>query len=156
MREFAIYPGTFDPITNGHIDIIKRARDIFDKVIIAIAVSERKNPMFSLDERVAMVKAATQDINNIEVISFSGLLVTCCQDHGVKTIVRGLRVASDFEYELQIGYANTSLDKEIDTVYLMPNLKNAFISSTIVRDIFRHGGNVMHLVPPSIEKLLKK
>jgi pantetheine-phosphate adenylyltransferase len=156
MREFAIYPGTFDPITNGHVDIIKRARDIFGKVIIAIAVSERKNPMFSIEERVAMVKIATGEIDNIEVVSFSGLLVSCCQDYGIKTIVRGLRVASDFEYELQIGYANTSLDKEIDTVYLMPSLKNAFISSTIVRDIIRHDGNVMHLVPKSIEKFLKK
>jgi len=154
MRKTAIYPGTFDPITNGHMDIIKRARNIFEKVIIAVAASKVKGPMFNLEKRVAMVKAATDDIDNIEVISFDGLLVNCCKNYEVKTIVRGLRVASDFEYELQIGYTNASLDKEIDTVYLMPCLQNAFISSTIVRDILRHNGPVDHLLPKSVENLL--
>jgi len=154
MRTVAIYPGTFDPITNGHMDIIQRARNIFEKVIIAVAASKVKGPMFNLEKRVDMVKAATEDIDNIEVISFDGLLVDCCKKHEVKTIVRGLRVASDFEYELQIGYTNASLDKEIDTVYLMPCLKNAFISSTIVRDILRHNGPVKHLIPKSVENLL--
>ena len=155
MRKIAIYPGTFDPMTNGHMDIIRRARNIFEKVIIAVAVSEVKKPMFSLPQRVDMVKAAIKDIENIEVISFDGLLVDCCKDNDVKTIVRGLRVASDFEYELQIGYTNASLDKDIDTVYLMPCLRNAFISSTVVRDILRHNGPVKHLVPSSIEDLIK-
>ena len=154
MRKIAIYPGTFDPITNGHMDIIRRARDIFEKVIIAVAASKVKKPMFSLEERVKMLKEATKNIENVEVISFDGLLVDCCKNNNVKTIVRGLRVASDFEYELQIGYTNATLDKEIDTVYLMPCLRNAFISSTIVRDILRHNGPVKHLVPSSIEKLL--
>lgn len=151
-KRVAIYPGTFDPITNGHVDVIKRACAIFDKVYIAIAPSETKKPMFSLEERVEMVRIATKDNVNVEVISFCGLLVDCCNANGAKTILRGLRAVSDFEYELQIGYANASLDKTIDTVYLMPSLESAFISSTVVRDILRHKGNVMHLIPKEIEK----
>jgi len=149
-KRVAIYPGTFDPITNGHVDIIKRARAVFDKVYVAIAQSETKKPMFSLEDRVKMVQLATRDIDNTEVISFCGLLVDCCKKNGAKTIVRGLRAVSDFEYELQIGYANASLDKEIDTIYLMPTLENAFISSTVVRDIFRHKGQISHLIPKEI------
>lgn len=149
-KKVAIYPGTFDPMTNGHTDIIKRACAVFDKVYVAIARSETKKPMFSLEDRVNMVKLATKDIENIEVISFYGLLVECCKKNGAKTIVRGLRVVSDFEYELQIGYANASLDKEIDTIYLMPSLESAFISSTIVRDIHRHKGKISHLIPKEV------
>jgi pantetheine-phosphate adenylyltransferase len=151
-KKIAIYPGTFDPITNGHLDIIKRASTIFEKVYIGIAPSESKQPMFDLLSRVEMVELATKDVSNIEVISFTGLLVNCCQEIGAKTIVRGLRAVSDFEYELQIGYANASLDKEIDTIYLMPSLESAFISSTVVRDILKHNGNVNHLIPKEIEK----
>jgi len=151
-KKVAIYPGTFDPITNGHVDVIKRASVVFDKVFIGIALSQTKKPMFELANRVEMVKAATKEIDNIEVISFKGLLVHCCKEIGAKTIVRGLRAVSDFEYELQIGYANASLDKEVDTVYFMPSLESAFISSTVVRDILRHKGNVSHLIPKAIEK----
>jgi len=151
-KKVAIYPGTFDPITNGHVDIIKRARAVFDKVYVAIAQSEKKEPMFSLQDRVKMVQLATQNIDNIEVISFSGLLVECCKKNGTNTIVRGLRVVSDFEYELQIGYANASLDKNIDTIYLMPSLENAFISSTVVRDIHRHKGKISHLIPKEVNE----
>jgi len=149
-KKIAIYPGTFDPITNGHVDIIKRARAVFDKVYIAIAQSETKKPMFNLEDRVKMVELATKEIKDIEVISFYGLLVDCCKKNGSKTIVRGLRAVSDFEYELQIGYANASLDKEIDTIYLMPSLENAFISSTVVRDIYRHKGKISHLIPKEV------
>jgi len=151
-KKVAIYPGTFDPITNGHVDVIKRASVVFDKVFIGIALSQTKKPMFDLSSRVEMVKLATKDIPNIEVISFGALLVTCCKEIGAQTIVRGLRAVSDFEYELQIGYANASLDKNIDTVYFMPSLESAFISSTVVRDILRHKGNVSHLIPKAIEK----
>ena len=150
-KKVAIYPGTFDPITNGHVDIIKRASTIFDKVFIGIAPSESKKPMFSLEDRLEMVKLSTKNIENIEVISFSGLLVECCRNIGSKTIVRGLRAVSDFEYELQIGYANASLDKEIDTIYLMPSLESAFISSTVVRDILRHNGKIPHLIPKEVD-----
>jgi len=151
-KKIAIYPGTFDPITNGHVDILKRACAIFDKVYVAIAQSETKKPMFSLEDRVKMVELVTQKIDNVEVISFCGLLVDCCRINRAKTIVRGLRAVSDFEYELQIGYANTSLDSNIDTIHLMPTLKNAFISSTVVRDIFRHKGQISHLIPKEIHE----
>ena len=151
-KRVAIYPGTFDPITNGHFDVIKRAAAIFDKVVIGVALSERKQTMFDLDKRVEMVKIATKDILNTEVISFEDLLVNCCRKIGSKTIVRGLRAVSDFEYELQLGYANASLDKEIDTVYLMPSLESAFISSTVVRDILRHKGDISHLIPKEVNK----
>ncbi len=151
-KKVAIYPGTFDPITNGHLDVIKRATAIFDKVFIGIAPSESKQPMFDLVSRVTMVELATKGIPNIEVISFNGLLVNCCNEIGAKTIVRGLRAVSDFEYELQIGYANASLDKNIDTVYLMPSLESAFISSTVVRDILKHKGKVSHLIPKEVDK----
>ena len=149
-KKVAIYPGTFDPITNGHVDIAKRASAIFDKVFIGIAPSKSKKPMFGLKERTDMAKLATANIKNVEVITFDGLLVDCCKKIGSKTIVRGLRAVSDFEYELQIGYANASLDKEIDTIYLMPSLENAFISSTVVRDIYRHRGKISHLVPKEV------
>lgn len=122
-KKTAIYPGTFDPITNGHLDVIKRASEIFDRLYVAIAPSKRKSPMFSLEKRVEMAKMATKNIKNVEIISFDGLTVKCCRECGAKTIVRGLRAVSDFEYELQIGYANASLDKEVDTIYLMPSLR---------------------------------
>ncbi|DAB34154.1 MAG TPA: pantetheine-phosphate adenylyltransferase [Sulfurospirillum sp. UBA12182] len=154
-NKVCVYPGTFDPITNGHMDVIERAKKIFDKVIVAIAVSENKKPMFYIDKRVEMAKMATKDIPGVEVFSFNGLLVNFCQQNDITTIVRGLRAVSDFEYELQIGYTNSSLDKNIDTLYLMPSLQNAFISSTIVRDILRHHGNFEHLVPASIKNYLK-
>lgn len=154
--KICVYPGTFDPITNGHLDVIKRAKAIFDIVIVAIAASERKKPMFCLDDRVMMAQVATADLDGVQVKSFHGLLVDFCNQNGVKTIVRGLRAVSDFEYELQMGYTNSSLDKNLDTVYMMPSLKHAFISSTIVRDILRHDGKISHLVPDSIENLLKE
>ena len=152
MKKVAIYPGTFDPLTNGHLDIIERASLIFDKVFIGIALAQNKKPMFKLEDRVKMVEIATVDIPNLEVISFDGLLVNCCKKIGSKSIIRGLRAVSDFEYELQIGYANASLDKNIDTIYLMPSLQSAFISSTVVRDIFRHKGKISHLIPKEVNK----
>lgn len=156
MRRIAIYPGTFDPITNGHMDVIKRAKLLFDKVLVAVALSEDKRPMFDIETRVQMAKAATAHIEGVEVESFDGLLVNFSQFKNIRVMIRGLRVVSDFEYELQMGYANTSLWKELETVYLMPSLENAFISSSIVRSIFKHGGNVTHLVPPSVQSFLRK
>lgn len=155
-NKICVYPGTFDPITNGHLDVIKRAKAIFDTVILGIAVSERKQPMFDLETRVHMAQLAIKELEGVKVIPFDGLLVDFCNSQNVKTIVRGLRAVSDFEYELQMGYTNSSLDKNIETIYLMPSLKNAFISSTIVRDILRHNGSVSHLVPESIDKFLKE
>jgi pantetheine-phosphate adenylyltransferase len=155
-NKVCVYPGTFDPITNGHLDVIKRAKEIFDTVIIGIAISERKQPMFDIEARVAMAQLATKEFENIKVLPFDGLLVDFCNEQNIKIIVRGLRAVSDFGYELQMGYANSSLDRNIDTLYLMPSLKNAFISSTIVRDIFRHNGSISHLVPQSVENFLQE
>jgi len=146
----AIYPGTFDPVTNGHIDIIKRACKIFDKIIVAVADNKDKNTMFNLDKRVKMMKKATSNFPKIEVKSFSSLLVEFAKKEKAKIIIRGLRAVSDFEYELQMGYANKSLDESIDTIYLMPNLDNAFISSSVVRSILKYNGDVSHLVPKEI------
>ncbi len=154
-HKVAIYPGTFDPVTNGHISIIQRARKIFDEVIVGVADSGAKAPMFSMDTRVSMVKQSVKDIENVRVMPFHSLLVTFCQEQNVTTIIRGLRAVSDFEYELQIGYANASMDKNLDTIYLMPSLELAFISSTVVRDILRHGGDASHLVPREILSFLE-
>ena len=148
----AIYSGTFDPITNGHLDIIKRAANIFDEVVIAVAKSELKKPMFSHEQRVEFAKAATQDIQGVTVLGFDTLLVDLAVDLKINTIIRGLRAVSDFEFELQMGYANSSINKKIETLYLMPTLENAFVSSTIVREIIRFNGKFQHLIP---EKVLK-
>lgn len=150
----AIYSGTFDPITNGHMDIICRASNIFEEVIIAVAKSEGKGPMFDHDKRVEFVKAATSQISNVTVVGFDTLLVELATQLKINTIVRGLRAVSDFEYELQMGYANSSINKNIDTLYLMPKLENAFVSSTIVREIIRFDGKFDHLVPSEVIKCM--
>jgi len=151
----AIYPGTFDPVTNGHLDIIKRACKIFDKVIVAVAENKDKNTMFDLNTRVKFMKKATKNIPQVEVKLFNSLLVEFAKKENCNIIIRGLRAVSDFEYELQMGYANKSLYEEIDTIYLMPNLENAFISSSVVRSILKYKGDVSHLVPNEILEDLK-
>ncbi|MBV5279064.1 MAG: pantetheine-phosphate adenylyltransferase [Campylobacteraceae bacterium] len=156
MRRIAIYPGTFDPITNGHMDVIRRAKKLFDKVLVAVAVSEDKRPMFDIETRVSMVQAAIKDIEGVDVEPFDGLLVSFSQEKNINVMIRGLRAVSDFEYELQMGYANSSLWKELETVYLMPSLEHAFISSSVVRSIFKHGGEVNHLIPHAIKPYLQK
>ena len=153
-EKVAIYSGTFDPITNGHIDIISRALKIFDKVIVAVAISSSKKPMFDIDTRVKLVNKATQGLN-VTAKPFKTLLVDFAKQEGVFTIIRGLRAVSDFEYELQMGYANHSLNKEIDTIYLMPSLKNAFVSSSVVREILKFNGCINHLVPEAIAEDIK-
>ena len=151
----AIYPGTFDPITNGHLDIIKRACRMFDEIIVAVADSEAKKPMFTLEQRIEMVKVVTKDFPKIKVVGFHSLLVDLSDDLEANIIIRGLRAVSDFEYELQMGYANASLKKELETVYLMPSLEHAFVSSSVVRSILNFDGKVEHLVPPEALKLIK-
>ena len=146
----AIYSGTFDPITNGHLDIIKRAANIFDEVVIAVAKSELKKPMFSHERRVEFAKAATEDIQGVTVLGFNTLLVDLAVELKINTIIRGLRAVSDFEFELQMGYANSSINKKIETLYLMPTLENAFVSSTIVREIIRFNGKFQHLIPQKV------
>ncbi|TKX29921.1 pantetheine-phosphate adenylyltransferase [Campylobacter estrildidarum] len=150
-----LYPGTFDPITNGHLDVVKRALKIFDKVIIAIAKSDHKKPYYNLEKRKKLAELATKNISNIEIITFDNLLVDLAKEFKINTVIRGLRAVSDFEYELQIGYANHALWEDIETIYLMPSLKHAFISSSIVRSIVSHGGDVSSLVPKEILPFLK-
>ncbi|RDU62877.1 pantetheine-phosphate adenylyltransferase [Helicobacter sp. MIT 14-3879] len=151
----AIYPGTFDPITNGHLDIIKRSLKIFDTLIIAVAYSSDKNPMFSLQDRVEMIKLSIEDYKNIQVEPFSNLLVDFALEKDSMIFIRGLRAVSDFEYEFQMGYANSSLNQNIETIYLMPSLKNTFISSSVVRSILKHNGRISHLVPNGVVSFLE-
>jgi len=149
-----IYSGTFDPINNGHLDIIRRALKIFDEVIVAIAVSHTKNPMFSIEKRVKLAQQAISHLPNVTVKSFDTLLVDFAKEQQTNHIVRGIRAVSDFEFELQMGYANSSLNSELDTVYLMPTLQNAFVSSSIVRELIRFGGDYSHLIPNEIKNEL--
>lgn len=151
-----IYPGTFDPITNGHIDIIKRTKEIFSSLIIAVAESKEKNPMFELNDRVEMIKEATKNIDGIKVEAFHNLLATFAQKRQCNIIIRGLRAVSDFEYEFQMGYANSSINKSIETIYLMPSINNVFVSSSIVRTMLRHNGDISHLVPKCVASYIKK
>ncbi len=151
----AIYPGTFDPITNGHLDIIARACRMFDEIIVAVADSEAKKPMFSLEQRIEMAKVATKKFPKVKVVGFNNLLVNLSDELQANIIIRGLRAVSDFEYELQMGYANASLKKELETVYLMPSLEHAFVSSSVVRSILHFDGKVEHLVPQEALNLIK-
>jgi len=152
----AIYPGTFDPITNGHLDIIKRACNMFDHIVVAVAASEAKKPMFTLEQRIEMVNAATKDFPKIKVIGFHKLLVDLSDDLNANIVVRGLRAVSDFEYELQMGYANASLKKELETIYLMPSLEHAFVSSSVVRSILAFDGKVEHLLSREVYQMIQE
>jgi pantetheine-phosphate adenylyltransferase len=156
MTKIALYPGTFDPITNGHFDIIVRALNLFDTVVIAVADSHEKKPLFTLKQRVEMAKAATSHLKNVEVLPFDNLTVEFAAKQNASILIRGLRAVSDFEYELQLGYLNNSLDASIETVYLMPNLKHAFISSSIVRNMLKFNGKTSHLLPPKVESMIKE
>jgi pantetheine-phosphate adenylyltransferase len=152
----AIYPGTFDPMTVGHLDIIKRACTMFDEIVVAVADSKAKKPMFNLEQRIEMVKAATIAFPKLTVVGFDSLLVTLSDELDSNIIIRGLRAVSDFEYELQMGYANASLKEDLETIYLMPSLKRAFVSSSVVRTILHFEGKVDHLVTPQVLTLIRK
>ena len=146
----AIYPGTFDPITNGHVDIITRASTMFDEIIVAVADNPKKNPMFSVEQRIEMAQKPIQSLGNVQVIGFSSLLVDLSDKLEANIVIRGIRAVSDFEYEFQMGYANASLKKELETIFLMPSLEYAFISSSIVRSLLPFNGKIEHLVPHCI------
>ena len=154
LKRIALYPGTFDPITNGHYDIIERALGLFDEVIIAVAISTDKKPMFTLDERIEMTKKAIKHLDNVSVVGFDNLTVELAKTHGATILIRGLRAVSDFEYELQLGYLNNSLDDSIETVYLMPKLKHAFISSSSVRNLLKFNAKTEHLVPKEVQDII--
>jgi pantetheine-phosphate adenylyltransferase len=153
-KKIALYPGTFDPITNGHYDIIERALGLFDEVIIAVAISEDKKPMFTLQERINMVQKSIVSLSNVSVVGFDNLTVELAKAHKASILIRGLRAVSDFEYELQLGYLNNSLDETIETVYLMPKLKHAFVSSSIVRNLLKFNAKTEHLLPKEVQKML--
>ncbi len=149
-RTKAIYPGTFDPITNGHLDLIKRALKLFDEVVVAVAFGHHKNPLFSFDERVALVKQSVGDNQNVSVIGFEGLLVDVLRNHNAHAVLRGLRAVSDFEYEFALASMNRSLDENFETVFLTPAQEYAFVSSTMVREVAKLGGDVTKFVPTCV------
>jgi len=150
----AIYPGTFDPVTNGHSDLIIRASRLFGEVIIGVAASPSKKPRFSLEKRVEMIKNITTELDNVTVVAFSGLLVDFAQSHQAKVLIRGLRAVSDFEYELQLANMNRRLSPELESVFLTPSEGNSFISSTLVKEVALHNGDVSQFVHPSIKAAL--
>lgn len=155
MQIVAIYPGTFDPITNGHLDLIARASKLYHEVIVAVAINKGKDPLFSLDERVALVKAVTPNFNNIRVIGFDNLLVECAKQQRANVILRGLRAVSDFEYEFQLAGMNRHLAPNLETVFLTPAEQYEFISSTMIREIARLHGDVSIFVPDIVHEHLK-
>jgi pantetheine-phosphate adenylyltransferase len=156
MKKTAIYPGTFDPVTNGHLDLVKRALRIFDEVIIAVAPNQKKLPFFSIDERLKMIKSAVKDMKGAKVEAFSGLLVEYVKEKRGRAILRGLRAVSDFEYELQMAHMNRRLDMKIETVFMMPSEEFSFLTSSIVKEVASFGGSVSGLVPEEVRKALEK
>ncbi len=154
--KLAIYPGTFDPITNGHLDIISRASKIFDKVIVAVADNLQKDPLFSWDERKKLVQQTVKGLMNIEVDVFNELLVQYAKRKGASVLIRGLRAVSDFEYEFQMALMNRKLAPELETVYLMPSEEYTYINSTIAKEVFTLGGEVDCFLPAVVVEALKK
>jgi pantetheine-phosphate adenylyltransferase len=154
MRTVAVYPGSFDPPTNGHLDIIERSSRVFSRVIVAVAVNLRKNAFFTPAERVRMLKRLTSSMGNVEVTSFGGLLVDFARAEEAHILVRGIRAISDFEYEYQMAHMNRKLDQEIDTVIMMTGERHSAISSNIVKEIARFGGKIDDLVPPLVRDIL--
>lgn len=146
----AAYPGSFDPVTNGHLDIIRRSAALFDRVIVAIFKNIEKKPMFTVEERIAMVREATRDLKNVEVTSSSGLLVDFCRMHGVKIVIKGLRAVSDFDYEFQMAQMNKELNEEVETLFMMTRTQHLFLSSSVIKEIARFGGNVRPFVPEGV------
>ncbi|WP_105188376.1 pantetheine-phosphate adenylyltransferase [Pseudoalteromonas sp. T1lg48] len=156
MKVTALYPGTFDPLTNGHLDLIERAAKMFDRVIVAIAHNPNKKPCFSLDERVALAQKIVAHLDNVSVIGFSGLLADLAKTQKANVLVRGIRAVSDFEYEFQLANMNRRLNPDLESVFLTPAEENTFISSTLVKEVALHGGNVSEFVAPEVAAALKE
>jgi len=151
--KIAVYPGTFDPITNGHTDLVARATKLFDRVIVAVAKDTGKDPVCGIDERVQLAEVSLAGIEHAEVVPFEGLLVEFCRRHNASIVLRGLRAVSDFEFEFQLASMNRRLAPDIETVFLTPAEQHAFISSTLVREIARLGGDVSEFVHPEVQRL---
>jgi len=157
IARLAVYAGSFDPVTLGHVDLIERASALFSDVIVGIGRHPSRNPLFTVEERSALIAESSKHLSNVKVESFDGLLIHYCQSIGARVIVRGLRAATDFEYELQIAHANADLAPEIDTIFLPTRTKNGFISASLVREIAFHGGDVSRYAPaPVCEALARK
>jgi len=156
MKRIAICPGTFDPITNGHIDIVMRSLSIFDEVVVAVAPNPKKTPLFKVEERMALIRESFKDLARITIESFDGLLVDYVKEKGGVAIVRGLRAISDFEYELQMALMNRRLDSGIETVFMMPSEEYSFLTSTMIKEIASFGGSVRGLVPDVVERALRE
>lgn len=153
----AVYPGSFDPATNGHLDVIERASELFDKVIVGVLHNSAKSPLFSVEERVNILKEATKGLDNVEIVSFSGLTIEFARECGAKVIIRGLRAITDFEYELQMAQTNRVLAPDIDTMFLTTNLEYAYLSSTTVKEVAVFGGDISKFVPDFVkEKVYQK
>ena len=151
----AIYPGSFDPPTHGHLDLIRRSSRLFDKLVVSILRNDAKQPLFSMDERRAMLEECTRGIANVEIDYFQGLLVDYAARRNARVLIRGIRAVSDYEYELQMTSMNRHLQPDIETVFLMANEQYSFISSRLVKEVFRLGGDISGLVPPTVEARLK-
>ena len=156
MSVIAVYPGTFDPMTNGHSDLIQRASRIFEKVIVAIAANPSKTPLFDLQQRVAMAETVLSGLDNVEVCGFCDLLVTFVKQKNAHVILRGLRVVSDFEFEMQLASMNRRLENQIETLFLTPSEENSFVSSSLVKEIALHGGDVHEFVHPAVVAELQR
>jgi pantetheine-phosphate adenylyltransferase len=155
--KICVYPGSFDPVTNGHLDIIDRAAKLCDKLIVAVLVNSRKNPTFSLEERVGLLEKVLKDRDNVVVESFDGLLVDFVKKKNASSIIKGLRAVSDFEYELQMALLNKNLDPEVETLFMMANINYFFLSSSAVKELARNNGNIEGLVPECLrEDIIKK
>jgi pantetheine-phosphate adenylyltransferase len=156
MTRTAVYPGTFDPVTYGHIDVIRRVSSIYDKVLVAVAESEEKSPLFSVEDRVKMIKESVRDLGNVSVESFQGLAVAYARAKSSRVVVRGLRMISDFEYEFQMALTNRKLDPDIETVFMMPNEDFSYLSSRLIKEVARLGADVSAFVPGNVVAKLKE
>lgn len=154
--KIAVYPGSFDPVTNGHLEVLKRSLKVFDKVIMLLAVNEAKKSVFSVEERLSLLKEATKDLKNVEVAYDSGLTVGFCKKVGATHIIRGLRAVTDFEYEFQLAAANEFCDSEIDMVFFMSRQKESFISSSTINSLYKNGVDITPLVPSCVKEMYNK